>query len=333
MVRKLATLLTFLGVMALAASLLLGQAPAAGPGAPAGGGAPGAGGQGGPGGGGNRGGRGGERGGGGAPAIKPVPNKTGLYLVTGIGGNSTIRVTSDGLVVVDTKNLGEANYNQLMDLIKTVSQAPVKFAVVTHVHQDHSGNTDLFIKAGAKVVAHENIKKNLETYTAAAGKPGLPNELYSKDYSIKLGGTEVQVHHYAAGHTSGDSIVYFPDLKVVAMGDEYAGAAANCDYPQGGSILEWAKSLNEVLKLDFDTVIPGHGNDPATKADLQAFKTRLDSISKNAIDLVKKGTAKDQLIAAITAADATANVGQLLQIQNGTGRLDIFYDELVKAAK
>jgi glyoxylase-like metal-dependent hydrolase (beta-lactamase superfamily II) len=322
-VRKITTMLTFLGVVILAASLMLAQGPPAGQG-----GAPGAGGPG-------RGGGGGQgRGGGaagGAPAIKPVPNKTGLYMVTGLGGNTTVRVTNDGLIVVDTKNLGEANYNQLMDQIKTVSQAPVKFAVVTHVHQDHSGNIDSFIKAGAKVVAHENLKKNLETYTSPQGKPGTPNELYAKDYTIKLGGVEAQVHHYAAGHTSGDSIVYFPDLKVVAMGDELASNGGNCDYAQGGSILEWAKSLGEVLKLDFDTVIPGHGNDPMTKADLQAFKLRLDSISKNAIDLVKKGTPKDQLIAAIGTADATTNTGALLQ--NNQARIDAFYDEVVKAAK
>ena len=315
--RKITSLLMFLSVVVLAASLILAQGPPAGQG----GGAPGAGGQG----------RGGGGAGGGAPAIKPVPNKAGLYMVTGLGGNTTVRVTTDGLVVVDTKNLGEANYNQLMDQIKTVSPAAVKFAVVTHVHQDHSGNTDSFIKAGAKVVAHENLKKNLETYNPAQGKPGTPNELYAKDYTIKLGGVEVQVHHFAAGHTSGDSIVYFPDLKVVAMGDEFAQGGGNCDYAQGGSILEWAKSLGEVLKLDFDTVIPGHGNDPMTKADMQAFKARLDSISKNAIDLVKKGTPKDQLLAAITAADATTNTGALLQ--NNQARIDAFYDEVVKAAR
>ena len=323
--KRITATLTFLAIVVFAASLMLAQGPPAGQG-----GAPGAGGPG-RGGGQGRGGPGGGGPGGGAPAIKAVPNKSGLYMATGLGGNTTVRVTTDGLIVVDTKNLGEANYNQLMDQIKTVSQAPVKFAVVTHVHQDHSGNTDSFIKAGAKVVAHENLKKNLETYTSAQGKPGTPNELYAKDYVIKLGGAEVQVHHYAAGHTSGDSIVYFPDLKVVAMGDEFASNGGNCDYAQGGSILEWAKSLGEVLKLDIDTVIPGHGNDPMTKADLQSFKNRLDSISKNAIDLVKKGTPKDQLIAAIGAADATANVGALLQ--NNQARIDAFYDEVVKAAK
>lgn len=316
MMRKFIVVLTFLGLMVLAASLMLAQGPPAGAG--------------GPGGQGGQGGRGG-RGAAAPPAIKPVPNKTGLYMVTGLGGNTTVRVTNDGLVVVDTKNLGEANYNQLMDLIKTVSQAPVKFAVVTHVHQDHSGNTDSFIKAGAKVVAHENLKKNLETYTAPAGKPGTPNELYAKDYKISLGGVEVQVHHFAAGHTSGDSIVYFPDLKVVAMGDEFAQGGGNCDYGQGGSLLEWPKSLGEVLKLDIDTVIPGHGNDPLKKEDLQAFKNRLDSIARNALDLVKKGTPKDQLVAAINAADPNANVGQLLQ--NNQARIDAFYDELVRATK
>jgi glyoxylase-like metal-dependent hydrolase (beta-lactamase superfamily II) len=312
MVRKITTMLMMFAALIVAASLLLAQGPPAGQG----GAAPGA---------------GGGRGGGGGPAIKPVPNKAGLYMVTGLGGNTTVRVTNDGLVVVDTKNLGEANYNQLMDQIKTVSQAPVKFAVVTHVHQDHSGNTDSFIKAGAKVVAHENLKKNLETYTSNAGKPGVPNELYAKDYTIKLGGVEVQVHHYAAGHTSGDSIVYFPDLKVVAMGDEFATAGGNCDYAQGGSILEWAKSLDAVLKLDIDTVIPGHGNDPVGKAELQAWKTRLDTISKIAIDLVKKGTPKDQLIAAIGAADANVKVGDILQ--NRPERIDAFYEDVVKAAK
>lgn len=323
MVKKITTLLAFLGVMILAASLMLAQGPPAGQG----GAAPGAGG--GRGGGGGQG-RGGGAGGG-APAIKPVPNKAGLYMVTGLGGNSTVRVTPDGLVVVDTKNLGEANYNQLMDQIKTVSPLPVKFAIVTHVHQDHAGNIDSFIKAGAKVVAHENLKKNLETYTTAAGKLGTPNELYAKDYTIKLGGVEVQVHHYAAGHTSGDSIVYFPDLKVVATGDEMATGGGNCDYTQGGSILGWAQSLGEILKLDFDTVIPGHGNDPMTRADVQAHKARLDSISKIAIDLVKKGTPKDQLIPAITAADPSTNTGGLLN--NNQARIDAFYEDVVKAAK
>jgi cyclase len=313
MFRKRYLIWTLVALIAFAATIVA-QAPQGQPGQ--------GGGQRGPGGGGGRG------AGGGALAIKMV--KPGLYMVTGAGGNSVVRVTNDGIVVVDTKNPGEANYNALMDQIKTVSTQPVKYVVVTHVHADHSGNIESFLKSGAQVVVHENLIKNIDTYTGQ--KPAKPNVTYAKDYSIKLGNAEVaHVYHFDSGHTSGDSVVYFPDVGVVAMGDELSIPNVNCDYPQGGSIPGWAKSIDGVLKLNFDTAIPGHGNDPATKADLQALKAKMDSVTKNAIDLVKKGTPKDQLIAQIQAADANATAGAMLQ--NNATRIDLFYDEISKLAK
>src|SRR5690242_17775743 len=80
---------------------------------------------------------------GGAPA---APNqmiqmiKPNFYVVSGDGGNTGVRVTKQGLIVVDTKNLGDPFYNALMAQIKTVSDQPVKYVVITHHHQDHSGN-------------------------------------------------------------------------------------------------------------------------------------------------------------------------------------------------
>src|SRR5262249_45980434 len=71
-------------------------------------------------------------------AIKQV--KPGVYMVINGGGNSTVRVTDQGVFLVDTKNLGEQFYNDLLAQIKTVTPQPVKYAFVTHVHQDHSGN-------------------------------------------------------------------------------------------------------------------------------------------------------------------------------------------------
>jgi glyoxylase-like metal-dependent hydrolase (beta-lactamase superfamily II) len=287
-----------------------------------------------------QGGGGGQRGGGGgggaAQAIRPVPGKQNLYMVTGAGGNSTVRVTNDGIILVDTKNLGEQFYNGLMEQIKTVSTAPVRFAAITHVHQDHSGNTELFIKNGAQVVAHENLKKNLETYNPQQGKPATPNVLYAKEQTIKVGNAEARVYHFGAGHTSGDSYVYFPDLRVISTGDAFAGTNLNCDYANGGSILSWARVLDAVAKLDFDTIIPGHEANPMTKADLQAAQARLAKIVSTAIALVKKGTPKDQLVAQITAADANLNLGALLQQNNAANfaiRLDGFYNEIVAAAK
>jgi hypothetical protein len=276
----------------------------------------------------------GQRGGGaGAPQNTTqtiMPIKPGLFMVTGAGANTMVRVTDDGILVVDTKQIGEANYNNLMAQIRTVSDKPVKFVVIGDVHQDKSGNTAQFVNAGAKVVAHVNEKTGLDTYTNPAGKPGAPNVTYEKDYSIRLGGKEVaRVYHFGAASTGGDSITYFPDLKVVTMGDVFQ-AGMNCDYAQGGSMVEWPKTLAAVLKLDIETVIPNRG-DPATRADLQAAQQRVAKIAATAIDLIKQGTPKDQIVAKINAVDPAFQVDRFLF--NTPARLDAFYDEFVKAAK
>jgi hypothetical protein len=187
------------------------------------------------------------------------------------------------------------------------------------------------LKAGVQVIGHVNEKEGLKTYTNAAGTPEAPNVTFDKDYSIKLGNKEVaHVYYFGKASTNGDAFVYFPDLKVVTMGDVFQ-QGMNCDYAQGGSMIEWPRTLDAVMKLDIDMVIPNRGN-PATKADLQTARDRVAKIDTIAIDLVKKGTPKDQLLAQINAADSTLNVNAFLNI-NAAMRLDAFYDELQKAAK
>src|SRR5438477_131 len=162
-----------------------------------------------------------------AQMIKQV--KPGLYMVTGAGGNSTVRVTDQGVILVDTKNLGENFYNDLVAQIKTVTNQPVKYVVVTHVHQDHSGNIGRFVKAGSTVITNQGLKQELETggadekgYTSAQGKLDAPNQTYNgKSKKISLGKAKAEIYHFGKAHTGGDSVVYFPDLKVIALGDEF----------------------------------------------------------------------------------------------------------------
>jgi glyoxylase-like metal-dependent hydrolase (beta-lactamase superfamily II) len=272
-------------------------------------------------------------------AIKML--KPGLYMVTGAGGNSTVRVTNQGVLLVDTKNLGDQFYNDLVAQIKTVTPQPVKYAFITHVHQDHSGNIERFEKAGAQVVAYEGLNRNLHEggpngkgYEAQQGKPADANAPYKgKNKKVKLGNVEATVYHFAPGHTAGDSVVYFKDVKTVSLGDEFTATGPNCDYPMGGSILGWSKSLAEVLKLDFDTAIPGHGNDPLTKADVVTFQKRMDAIGKKAMELVKAGTSKEQLRQQIQMQlGAEMGMWQMTQVVNDM-RLDLFYNEISNAVK
>jgi cyclase len=270
--------------------------------------------------------KGGKGGGNQAQAIKEV--KPGLYLVTGAGGNSSVRVTSEGIILVDGKLPAEGNYDKLMELIKSVSNQPIKYVLLTHHHQDHTGNDDKFLALGIPVIAHENLKSNLVTY-AATPKPASPSVTYSTDYAVKLGGVTVEAHHYGRAHTSGDTVVYFPDLKVVAVSDVLgvgnpAGSRAPlADYPGGGSLVEWPKVLDQILKLDWDLAIPGN-DDPQPRAYVQAYRDNIAKFVDRAKAAVKMGVPKDQLMMQIRADDLPFKI-------NLTGAaLDGFYAELSK---
>jgi glyoxylase-like metal-dependent hydrolase (beta-lactamase superfamily II) len=236
--------------------------------------------------------------------VQPIqPVKPGLFVVAGAGANSLVRVTPDGVILMDGKLTGEQNYNALMEQIKTVTDKPVKFLIVTHHHADHTGNNDRFLAAGVQVIGHDNLKKNLATYqpNAPIAPPGIT---YDKDYAVKLGGVTVDVLHFGRSHTSGDSIVFFRDLKVVALSDAVTtgGQGPLIDYAGGGSALEWQTVFKELLKLDFDAAIPGNGP-VLTKADVQAFATKFTTVVDRLTELVKKGTPKDQILMQLKTDD------------------------------
>jgi len=261
-------------------------------------------------------------GGRGAPQPQAIQQvKPGLYMITGAGGNTTVRVTSQGLIVVDGKLPGQANYDALMALIKSVSDQPVKYLILTHHHADHTGNNQRFLDAGVQVVAHENLKKNLVTYQVDP-KPAPPSVTYpGAEYTVTLGGVKVELHHFGRAHTSGDTVVYFPDLKVVSVSDTVTTGKTGplIDYAGGGSATDWTNVLAGILSLDFDAAIPGNG-DVLTKADVQAYKTKFDTVIARARELVRMGVPQDQLLAQIKTDD----IGWTPRIP----KVDAFYAEL-----
>ena len=268
-------------------------------------------------------GRGGGGRGGGQP-VQPIQMlKPGLYVVPGGGANSIVRVTSEGVILVDTKLPGEANYNGLMEQIRSVTPQPVKVVIVTHHHADHTGNDDRFISAGAQVIGHEQLAKNLDTYQFDP-RPAKPSATYNTaEHTVRLGGVEVRVLHLGRAHTGGDSVVYFPDVKVVATSDAVTTGTQGplADYAGGGSFAEWTPVLDAMLKLDFDTAVPGAGP-VLTKADVQAFRTKFTTVMMRASELVQKGVPKDQLLMQLKTDD----IGWAPRVP----QIDPFYEELSK---
>jgi glyoxylase-like metal-dependent hydrolase (beta-lactamase superfamily II) len=267
-------------------------------------------------------GRGGGRGGG--QPVQPIQMlKPGLYVVPGGGANSLVRVTNEGVILVDTKLPGEANYNGLMEQIRSVTPQPVKIVIVTHHHADHTGNNDRFIAAGAQVIGYEQLAKNLETYQFDP-RPAKPSQTYNtREHIVKLGGAEVRVLHLGRAHTGGDSVVYFPDVKVVATSDAVTTGTQGplADYAGGGSFADWTPVLDAMLKLDFDTAVPGAGP-VLTKADVQAFRTKFTTVMMRATELVQKGVPKEQLLMQLKTDD----IGWAPRVP----QIDPFYEELSK---
>jgi glyoxylase-like metal-dependent hydrolase (beta-lactamase superfamily II) len=259
--------------------------------------------------------------------IKQV--KPGVYMVTGDGGNSTVVVGSSGVVLVDTKNPGEKIYDELLDKIKSVTSEPVAEVVVTHHHADHSGNTLLFENHGIPVIGHQQEMQALQTYVSKADpRPTAPSITYNDELTTTAGGVKVEAHHWGAGHTAGDTVVYFPAQKVVSGGDEVVEVTPNIDYPFGGSVNGWLKSLDAISKLDFDYVIPGHGAEPMTKAQFLEYAKKWHTFADRARAAVKAGTPKDKLMASIKTDDLGWNVNTPLFTQ--PARLDPFYAEMSK---
>jgi cyclase len=259
--------------------------------------------------------------------IKPV--KPDLFMVVGAGGNTTVRVTPEGVVVVDAKNPGQPIYDELTVAIATVSGGkPVKWLIDTHHHADHTGNNGRFLAAGVKVIGQKNLPLELAKFVPPPNNPTLtapaaPDVTYDKTYEIKLGGKTVRLLHYSPAHTDGDTIVYFPDLKVISAGDELNLINPNFDYAGGASITGWMNSLDQAMKLDWDQAVPGHGDRTMTRAEVAEFRGKLKLLLDRAREQVKAGVPKDKLIAAIKMDDLWTFPGTFWS----GARLDGFYAE------
>ncbi len=228
--------------------------------------------------------------------------KPDLYLITGGGANTLVRVTKDGLIVVDTKNPGDENYKRLMEEIASVSPQPVKVVINTQHHPDHVGTNQKFIDAGARVLASEALKTFMASDPRTKEIPGLPTETFARDHVLQLGGAEVRAYSFGRGHTGDDTIVYFPDSKVVMVSDQITDNAPIVDFANGGSALGWTGILDGVLKLDFEMAIPGRG-EPKTRADVQAYRDKFATLVSRASEAVTGGATRDTLAMQVKTDD------------------------------
>jgi len=223
--------------------------------------------------------------------------KPDLYEIEGTShgsddvGNVAVFITGEGVILVDDRF--DRDHEQIVTLVKTVTDQPIKYIINTHHHGDHTGGNAKFLPT-AEIVAQMNARKHM----IDGNMPGPPHIVFRDEADLFLGGKEVRAIYNGRGHTDGDIAVYFPADRAVHLGDLMAGTNGvsnpTMDYANGASIGAWPGTLDKVLALDFDTVIPGHGA-VTNKAGLMAHRNKVAAIVAKVSAMIKQGKSKDEV--------------------------------------
>lgn len=206
--------------------------------------------------------------------IKVTKVSGNIYMLEGAGGNIAASVGEDGIVLVDDQYAPLAEKIQAALKNIGITDKPVRFVINTHYHGDHTGGNEAFNNAGSTLIAHDNVRKRLESGGTAgnggsikmenkpAAKAALPIITFQHDVTIHLNGEDIHAMHFPSGHTDGDSIIFFLKNNVVHMGDDFVRYGFPfIDVSAGGSvqgIIDAMEKTTAQLPADVK-VIPGHG--------------------------------------------------------------------------
>jgi len=245
-----------------------------------------------------------------AKTLDIVKVKDNLYVITSSspmprelfsGGNVAVFITGAGVTLVDTKLAGWGP--ALLEKVKSVTSKPVTTIINTHTHGDHTGNNDAFGKV--EVVAHENTRANMAKMDAFKGKEQfLPGKTYRDKLTIGSGKDQIDLYHFGAAHTNGDTVIVYPALRVLHMGDMFAWKDGPlCDRANGGSCVAYPKTLANVMAglKNIDVVIPGH-SPMMTMKDVQGYQQFMTALVAGAQAAMSAGKTVDEAFAAFDIA-------------------------------
>ena len=229
-----------------------------------------------------------------------------VYMLQGAGGNIGASVGEDGIVVVDDQYAPLAD--KIQAALKGITDKPVRFIINTHYHEDHVGGNEFFQKQ-APIIAQDNVRKRLEEGGRAGNggsmgmeakaqpKAALPIITFDHDVTVHLNGEDIRALHFPAGHTDGDSVIYFPKSNVVHMGDDFVTYGFPFTDVDGGGSIDGMISGVEgaIAKLPPDVkIIPGHGN-VSNLDDVRAYVKMLKETRAAVQDALDKKMTLEQM--------------------------------------
>jgi cyclase len=209
--------------------------------------------------------------------------------------NSTFLVGSKSILVVDTGLNGKEGV-KLLRAIKDVSSLPVQYIVNTHYHPDHQGGNSA-VNPAAVVISTEFTRERtmqlIASLPAAERSRFRPAEVtFEQRVRVHLEPYTAEIYFPGKAHTSGDALVYFPQQHAIAMGDLFLNRCSPA--MDQGSAKSWIETLDAVLELPVDSVVPGHF-ELGTKADLRRFRNYLNDLYQQVEALYRQGDSLEQV--------------------------------------
>ena len=261
----------------------------------------------------------------------------GVYMLAGAGGNIGLSVGDDATFIVDDQFAPLTE--KIVAAIRTVTDTPVKFVVNTHWHGDHTGGNENFGKAGAVIIAHDNVRQRMSVETfnerfkqtiPASPKVALPVVTFADSVTLHLNGDTVHVTHVPPAHTDGDSIVHFTKANVLHMGDLFFnGGYPFVDVWSGGHVDGVIGAADKALAMGDEKtrIIPGHGA-MADKAALKRFRDVVATVRERVKTLVDQGKSLEEIQAAAPSKEFDAEWGQ--GFMKGEQFVELVYLSLTK---
>jgi glyoxylase-like metal-dependent hydrolase (beta-lactamase superfamily II) len=238
--------------------------------------------------------------------VETVTIAPGIYMLVGRGGNVGLTVGRDGAAIIDDQFDDMAP--KLRAAIAMLSAQPAKFVINTHLHGDHTGGNDQFGRAGAVIIAHENVRKRLGTDQVnpstqqpipARAREALPVVTFADSATLHFNDDDLEFTHLPNAHTETDIIVRFRKANVVHMGDCFTAGFPFIDANTGGTLDGLIRGHEKVLSMidDSTKVIRGHGP-LGNKAELVAYRDMLVVVRDRVAKLVKAGKSQEEVVAA-----------------------------------
>lgn len=220
------------------------------------------------------------------------------YMLEGAGGNIGVSVGEDGVFIIDDQFAPLSD--KILTAIKSISDKPLTYLVNTHYHGDHTGGNENMAKAGATIIAHDNVKKRLsEKQRDGSFKPNeaLPVITFNDKINITVNDESVAVFHVKNAHTDGDAILYSTESNVLHTGDTYFnGRYPYIDLNSGGSVDGYIEAAKRgLMVIDEETkIIPGHGK-LSNQEEYKTFLTMLETLRDNIQKAIDDGKTEEEV--------------------------------------